>query len=315
VRGTSALHSVGVPRRAVLGCEPLTWVIDRTTSCAGASRTIAVMRRALVALSLTFPACLSGFSEIRVGRPDAAVDAARVDAVVPADAPGAASDAPDVPPAPDVPSAAMDAPDAAVLGDVAPGTDAAGVLDAGGQLADVVDVAREDHVDAGAPTDGADVFDAQCPMPLCNGVCVDTSSDRANCGRCGVVCPGRCQAGNCVRFVGVVPVDPLDRFARSTDPRTEWATMCNSLFPGSRVCRMADVRGLPLHGEICAAAWPMRPTSSPSRAVAALAEQPNPMATGDGRTGYVCAECVSGGAPLDAWGGCFQPHTIACCAP
>jgi hypothetical protein len=273
------------------------------------------MRRALVALSLTLPACLSGFSEIRVGRPDAAVDAARVDAVAPADAPGAPSDAPDVPPAPDVPSAAMDAPDAAVLGDAAPGIDAADVLDAGGQLADVVDVAREDHVDAGAPTDGADVFDAQCPTPLCNGVCVDTSSDRVNCGRCGVVCPGRCQAGSCVRFVGVVPVVPLDRYQSTVDPRAEWETLCRSLFPGSRVCRTADVQGTALHGEICTVVWPMRPISSPSRAVAAVAEAPRPMATPDGRTSYVCAECDFRG-PLDGWvGGCFSPHAIACCSP
>ncbi len=304
---------MGVPRRAALGHETLTRVIDRTTSYASASRTIAIMRRALVALSLTLPACLSGFSEIRIVRSDSAVDAARVDAVVPADVPGAASDAPDAPLAPDVPSTATDAPDAAVLGDVAPGVDAADVLDAGGQLADVVDAAREDHVDAGVATDGADVFDVQCPTPLCNGACVDTSSDRVNCGRCGVVCPGRCVAGSCVRFVGVVPVVPLDRFARSTDPRGEWASMCSAAFPGSRVCRMADVRGTPLHAEICAVTWPMR--GERANGLAALGEQPNPMATGDGRTGYVCAECGSGGAPFDAWGGCIQPHALACCSP
>ncbi len=273
------------------------------------------MRRALVALSLTLPACLSGFSEIRVVRSDSAVDAARIDAVVPADVPGAASDAPDVPLAPDVPSAAMDAPDAAVLGDVAPGVDAADVLDAGGQLTDVVDAAREDHVDAGVATDGADVFDAQCPTPLCNGVCVDTSSDRVNCGRCGVVCPGRCQAGNCVRFVGVVPVVPRDRYQFSVDPRTEWETMCRGMFPGSRVCRMEDVRGTPLHAEICAVVWPMRPNDGANRGLAALAEMPRPAINDGGSTSYFCAECTFGAAPLDGWGGCTLPHSIACCTP
>jgi hypothetical protein len=304
---------MGVPRRAALGHETRTWVIDRTTSCAGASRTIAIMRRALVALSLSLPACLSGFSEIRVGRPDAAVDAARVDAVVLADVPGAASDAPDVPLAPDVPSAAMDAPDAAVLGDVAPGIDAADVLDAGGQLADVVDVAREDHVDAGAPTDGAEVFDAQCPMPLCNGVCVDTSSDRVNCGRCGVVCPGRCQAGRCVRFVGVVPVVPLDRYEFSVDPRAEWETQCRGMFAGSRVCRAVDVRDTPLHAEICTVVWPMR--GSRAFGLAALDERPTPMGGGGGRTGYDCAECDERGPLNRLGGGCALPYAIACCSP
>ncbi len=314
MRGTSALQAMGVPRRAAPGHETLTWVIDRTTSCAGASRTIAIMRRALITLSLTIPACLSGFSEIRVVRSDSAVDATRVDAVVPADVPGAPADAPDVPPAPDVPTAATDASDAAALGDIAPGTDAADVLDAGGQLADVVDVAPEDHVDAGAPTDVAGVFDAQCPMPLCNGVCVDTSSDRVNCGRCGVVCPGRCQAGSCVRFVGVVPVVPRDRYQFSVDPRAEWETMCRGMFPGSRVCRMVDVRGTPLHGEICAVVWPTRPPGE-VYGLAALSEPVRPAANDGGSTNYVCAECANAGGPIDAWGGCTVPQAIACCSP
>jgi hypothetical protein len=52
---------------------------------------VPVRRRLPLIFMFTLPACLSGFSEIRVVRPDAAVDSARVDAVIPADAPGGTS--------------------------------------------------------------------------------------------------------------------------------------------------------------------------------------------------------------------------------
>lgn len=286
------------------------------------SRIIARMRPALVAPPLTaafavsLTACLSGFSEIRVLRPDAgAADVVRLDMPAPpVDAPQRPTDALDVPAILDATMPLLDATEVAVAVD-------AGTIDDGPDVGPPwVDAPDAPGVDGGdsrelADAVGPDAFDAQCPTPLCNGVCVDTSGDRANCGRCGLVCPGRCLAGSCVRFAGVVPVVPRDRYQSTADPRAEWESLCRGMFPGSRVCRAVDVQDTPLHAEICAVVWPMRPKQSPSRAVAAVAETPRPMATPDGRTSYVCAECDYRG-PLNGWvGGCFSPHAIACCSP
>lgn len=216
---------------------------------------------------------------------------------------------------PDVQPTAMDAPEVGISGDVVPAIDTLDVVDAGQQFADAVDVVRGDHVDAGTLTDRESASDVQCPTPLCNGTCVDTSVDPANCGRCGVSCPARCVAGSCVRFVGVVPVVPRDRYQFSVDPRAEWETMCRSGFAGSRVCRMVDVRGTSLHAEICAVVWPMRPNDGANRGLAALAEMPRAAMNDGGATSYFCAECTTGAAPVDGWGGCTVPHTIACCSP
>jgi hypothetical protein len=60
------------------------------------------MRRALVALTVALPACLSGFSEIRIARPDVGTaDVVRVDTPAPTDAPQSPSDALDAPAVPD----------------------------------------------------------------------------------------------------------------------------------------------------------------------------------------------------------------------
>jgi hypothetical protein len=174
-----------------------------TNTCGRDGRILVLVRRRLPLIFMfTLPACLSGFSEIRVVRPDAAVDSARFDAVIPADAPGVPSDAPDVLQVPDVQPAAMDAPEVAISGDSGPGFDVPDVVDAGQQLADAVDVVGEDHVDARSLTDLADSFDAQCPSPLCNGVCVNTDTDPAHCGRCGNSCGSgeECVGGRCGRW-------------------------------------------------------------------------------------------------------------------
>lgn len=167
------------------------------------SRTIPTMRRALVALTLApllaLPACLSGFSEIRIVRSDAATaDAAHVDIPTPTDAPQSPMDALDAPAVPDVPSPPMDAPEVAVPADVVMGLDA---QDAPGEVP--IDAGQlVDRADVVTATDAVDAFDVQCPIPLCNGRCVDTSTDTANCGRCGNSCGSgdECVGGQCGRW-------------------------------------------------------------------------------------------------------------------
>jgi hypothetical protein len=99
------------------------------------------MRRALAAVCLVLPACLSGFSEIRIARPDAGtVDSARADTPAPADAPQSLSDALDALVVPDAQVTPMDAPEVAVPVDVVAGPD---VHDVGAVGVDVQDVPDE----------------------------------------------------------------------------------------------------------------------------------------------------------------------------
>lgn len=262
------------------------------------------MRRALVALSLILPACLSGFSEIRVVRSDSAVDAARVDAVAPVDVPRAPSDTPDVSPAHDVSSAAMDAPDAVVSGDAASGIDAADVLDAAGQPADAVDVVREDHVDAGAPTDGADVFDVRCPVSRCGGNCIDTRNDLANCGACGRSCATgeACEEGRCGQWEFRRLARVSGDFAAEDGLRRYLEETC------------ASVGGVPCPSEIGVISV---------AASAATSTDAGPMCRSlltrgiisIGRSlSVVCWSCTN--SPVIVEGGCAPnvPNLLACCA-
>lgn len=61
-----------------------------------------------------------------------------------------------------------------------------------------VTTAPDGSVDGSASVDaGRD--GSSCPLATCNGVCIDTQSDNANCGKCNNVCPAfaTCTAGAC----------------------------------------------------------------------------------------------------------------------
>lgn len=194
-----------------------------------------VRRRLLLVLLSTLPACLSGFSEIRLVRPDAGPpDAGHFDAAQ--GAPDAvahidASDATATPP---------DAPDVAIV-DAAPV--AADALDVSGEYR--VDATMPpDQVDVPLASDAGDVFDAQCPMPLCNGVCVNTDIDTSHCGRCGNSCGSgdECVGGRCGRwaFSAQGEVDWVGmRLATRRDGVEAAATACAVHAQGARhrVCR------------------------------------------------------------------------------
>jgi hypothetical protein len=184
-----------------------------------------------LAIVLVSAGCLSGFSEIRVIRPDAGrLDAAQAapDAVARIDAS-------------DVPVTLQDATDAAV------------VIDAPPVAVDAMDVPGEDRVDATTPpdqvdvllaSDAGDVFDAQCPMPLCNGVCVKTDIDTSHCGRCGNSCGSgdECVGGRCGRwaFTAQGEVDWVGmRLATRRDGVEVAAAACAVHAQGAahRVCR------------------------------------------------------------------------------
>ena len=75
--------------------------------------------------------------------------------------------------------------------------------------------------DAGSDAAPCPATDAGLPQTRCNGVCVDTSSDPANCGACNNVCPvptspstGTCALGGClvtlatgINFVNALAID------------------------------------------------------------------------------------------------------------
>ncbi len=64
------------------------------------------------------------------------------------------------------------------------------------------DASTAPEADAGAgPQDsgaGSDVFVCAAPSLVCAGACVDTQTDPANCGGCGMTCGGTCQNAHCV---------------------------------------------------------------------------------------------------------------------
>lgn len=178
------------------------------------SRTIATMRRALLALplapllALALPACLSGFSEIRIARSDAAsADVARLDATVPEDtapdAPSIPEDALDATSALDVPAPPLDAPEGVDALDVGGGLD---VQDAGAAEVDRVDVVTA--TDAGELADRAEAGGA-ADAHRDSGPCDPTAPDP-----CG---PGTaCMGNRCGRWVyrGVATVDTVDAGVR-----------------------------------------------------------------------------------------------------
>jgi hypothetical protein len=75
-------------------------------------------------------------------------------------------------------------------------TVARGTLDAGSLAAD----AGAPVPDTGAPPQDASVVTCPTGQSMCGGVCVDESSNPANCGMCGMVCAATetCQQGTCV---------------------------------------------------------------------------------------------------------------------
>lgn len=196
------------------------------------------MRRALVALTVALPACLSGFSEIRIARPDAGtVDSARADTPAPADAPQSLSDALDALVVPDAQVTPMDAPEVAVPVDVVAGPD---VHDVGAVGVDVQDVPDElphdasslaDRVDVVGAMDVATVFDVQCPTALCNGVCVNSETDPAHCGRCGNSCSSgeECVSGRCGRWVFRTAIPVSGDFGSESGLRRYTADRCGSV--------------------------------------------------------------------------------------
>jgi hypothetical protein len=272
------------------------------------------MRRALVALSLTLPACLSGFSEIRIVRSDAAVDASRVDVLVSVDTPGGPSDALDLPQVPDVPAAAMDAPEVAVSADAVPVIDAPDVVDAG-QHADAVDVVRADQVDVGMLTDRGDAFDVQCPTPLCNGVCVNSETDPAHCGRCGNSCGSgeECVGGRCGRWRFGLAI------AARREDRARYAAMRSGVeVAGREVCPFI-ARGRPVRTCRSSEIFPQDTANWCNNFVnVAVLDEDLVWAAADGQYVPGCVRCTSpdAGAPATFDGMTCREWSwvVACCA-
>ncbi|MEZ4365307.1 MAG: hypothetical protein R2939_03345 [Kofleriaceae bacterium] len=88
------------------------------------------------------------------------------------------------------------APDAHPSADAGPSADATPMVDAEPMADAGWDVDAEPTPDA---TTTPDALTCAPPTEACDGVCIDTSADPANCGGCGVICPsGICAAGACV---------------------------------------------------------------------------------------------------------------------
>jgi hypothetical protein len=65
--------------------------------------------------------------------------------------------------------------------------------------------------------DACDAAVCSCAQVVCDGVCVDTQSDNANCGACGATCSVGCQAGRCVEVLASGLDDPKALAAGRTD--------------------------------------------------------------------------------------------------
>ncbi len=203
--------------------------------------------RSTVALlaALLVPACLSGFSEIRVQGPDAGVS----DRALPSDTQGADAVTRDAPgdraPALDV--VPEDAP-AAI--DAAPSTDL-GTLDAA--EADVVDAAGPDVL----AVDAVDVLEDR-PVQVDAGAIVDAPAapDVVDAGTCpgGCLAGEACEGGRCGRWVYAVPESTGDVDYSNPNALEGVEARCRARLGNQgrlgRVCRVADVPGVNL-GELC----------------------------------------------------------------
>ena len=87
--------------------------------------------------------------------------------------------------------------------------------------------------DAGIADGGGD--SAACALTVCGGACVDTSSDTANCGGCGIVClaaGATCSSGQCMATCGGSQVDT------STDTANcgGCGVVCSATAPSTATC-------------------------------------------------------------------------------
>jgi hypothetical protein len=93
--------------------------------------------------------------------------------------------------------------------------------------------------DSGSPatgdamvTDAADAVAPRCEAAsdlLCSGGCVDTQTDNANCGGCGVACGGTCTSGRCVQIVLLNVTTPT---GVAVDSTSVYVTSGGVLFSG-----------------------------------------------------------------------------------
>lgn len=223
-------------------------------------------RRLVLGLVSTLPACLSGFTEIRVVRRDAGIgDTARIDVlatVLDAVRPDAVDE--DAHTTGDTPTVPVDSPDVIVEGNDSGSFDAAEVFPDGFNFVDGPGASQPDSrssMDAAPDEDGSIARDGgvtpdACPAHYtpCSATCALLFNDRTNCGVCGSVCATltQCVRGVCqpaTRYLGWVVVDGA---AYSRDPRAldAWDTLCRNRF-GGRLCSARELDGFGFGHTLC----------------------------------------------------------------
>jgi hypothetical protein len=253
---------VGRRCRTTSGCRP-----GEKDTRGHYGRILATVRRRLLLVFLsTLPACLSGFTEIRVVRRDASIsDTARLDVLAAAvDAVRPDVDAEDARSVGDPQTAPEDSSDATAESNDSGSFDAPEVLPDGVTSVDGPGPSQPDSLlpfdvvpdgDGSNAQDGGVASDA-CPAHYtpCSATCALLFNDRTNCGVCGSVCATstQCVRGVCqppTRYRGWVVVDGA---AYSRDPRAldAWDTLCRNRF-GGRLCSARELDGFGFGFSLC----------------------------------------------------------------